>query len=156
MRCWHICVMHWGESLEFAAQVDGSSHKAGYHMFPLFQQLLSDCLSVWQQQHCKKEKKEGLGGSECRFRSFSGVARLLICAFLWLSSCRFEIPPQSIVLKALIWLLKELIWQSCYQTDLSTNQYCIMCGCLFVSSRDSGVSFTTRSPQHRNKTLWGI
>lgn len=50
---------------------------------------------------------------------------------LQLSSCRFEIPPRSIGLKALIWLLKELIWQSCYQTDLSSSQYCIMWVSLF-------------------------
>lgn len=44
---------------------------------------------------------------------------------LGLSSFRFEI-IQSMTLKALIWLLKQLIWQSCYQTDLSINQYHIM------------------------------
>lgn len=66
------------------------------------------------------------GGCACACVGWVGVGG---------SSWMFEsttTPPssKSIPLKALIWLLKELIWQSCYQTDLSTNQYCITWGVL--------------------------
>ena len=66
-------------------------------------------------------------GSSSRSRGWPGSSSAPIRNCHW---CGFEIPHQSIALKALIWLLKELIWQSCYQTDLSPNQYRIMCQCL--------------------------